>query len=268
MDLGKRIRQARLEAGLSQRQLCAGQITRNMLSLIESGSARPSMETLGYIAKQLGKPVGYFLGETSGSANGELMTFLRQAPAEEILRRLPEYCAPDDVYDRERYFLEAMACLELAEKAYAEEKLAYCHSLLEQGKRAGEKTPFYTAETERARLLLCYRCKKGSPAELKNALPDWEEEVLLRAEAALPENPDECIALLRLLKDSPKQQYLLGEAYLQKKDYRQAAVFYEQATAWGQQVYSRLELCYRELSDYEKAYFYACKQRNENRGYL
>ena len=39
MDIGSRIKQARLEAGLSQRQLCGDTITRNMLSLIENGTA-------------------------------------------------------------------------------------------------------------------------------------------------------------------------------------------------------------------------------------
>ena len=43
MTLGEKIKQARQEAGLSQRQLCGDAITRNMLSQIENGSARPSM---------------------------------------------------------------------------------------------------------------------------------------------------------------------------------------------------------------------------------
>ena len=46
MELGEKLRQARLEAGLSQRQLCGEDITRNMLSQIEHGSAKPSMKTL------------------------------------------------------------------------------------------------------------------------------------------------------------------------------------------------------------------------------
>ena len=33
MELGERIKQARLAAGLSQRQLCGEKLTRNMLSL-------------------------------------------------------------------------------------------------------------------------------------------------------------------------------------------------------------------------------------------
>ena len=46
MTLGEKIRQARLDAHLSQRELCGDVITRNMLSQIENGSARPSMDTL------------------------------------------------------------------------------------------------------------------------------------------------------------------------------------------------------------------------------
>ena len=57
MELGQLLKQARLEAGLSQRQLCGSEITRNMLSQIENGSAHPSMATLRYLAGRLNKPI-------------------------------------------------------------------------------------------------------------------------------------------------------------------------------------------------------------------
>ena len=63
MELGEKLKKARLEAGLSQRQLCGDEITRNMLSQIENGSAQPSMATLSYLAGRLGKSVGWFLDE-------------------------------------------------------------------------------------------------------------------------------------------------------------------------------------------------------------
>ena len=66
MTLGEKLKAARLEAGLSQRQLCGDVITRNMLSQIENGSARPSMDTLGYFAGKLGKPISWFLEEHTG----------------------------------------------------------------------------------------------------------------------------------------------------------------------------------------------------------
>ena len=61
MELGEKLRQARLAAGMSQRQLCGGEITRNMLSQIEHGTSNPSVSTLCFLAKQLGLPVSYFL---------------------------------------------------------------------------------------------------------------------------------------------------------------------------------------------------------------
>ena len=63
MELGKRLKEVRLSLGLSQRELCGDEITRNMLSQIENGSAKPSMDTLKYLASRLGKPIGYFLEE-------------------------------------------------------------------------------------------------------------------------------------------------------------------------------------------------------------
>ena len=68
MKLGERLRQARLEAGLSQRQLAGDRITRNMLSQIENGSAAPSMETLRFLAGRLGKPMSFFLDERETDA--------------------------------------------------------------------------------------------------------------------------------------------------------------------------------------------------------
>ena len=69
MTLGEKLRQARLSAGLSQRQLCGEQITRNMLSQIENGTANPSMATLQYLAQRLGKPIGYFLEDGTADAD-------------------------------------------------------------------------------------------------------------------------------------------------------------------------------------------------------
>ncbi len=79
MELGKKILQARLEAGLSQRQLCGDAITRNMLSQIEHGTAKPSMKTLSYLAERLGKPISFFLEDGQDTQTLTDLTKLRQA---------------------------------------------------------------------------------------------------------------------------------------------------------------------------------------------
>ena len=122
MELGEKLRQARMEAGLSQRALCGEEITRNMLSRIENGAARPSMGTLQYLAARLGKPVSYFLEETAVcSPNQAVMAKARQLFDEGdfagVKQALSGYRAPDETYDRERQLLESVTLLNLAEQA-------------------------------------------------------------------------------------------------------------------------------------------------------
>lgn len=62
--LGERIRELRLRLGITQKELAGDKITRNMLSLIESGNASPSVSTLLYIADRLGTSAGYFFTST------------------------------------------------------------------------------------------------------------------------------------------------------------------------------------------------------------
>ena len=270
MELGEKIRQARLEAGLSQRQLCAGQITRNMLSQIEHGAARPSMDTLRFLAAGLGKPMSYFLeDEAVTSPNQEVMARSREAfrrgAYDEAAEILKAYRAPDPVFDDEKALLQALCRLELAEHAIREGRLPYARNLLEQAGEAGTETPYYTPALERQRLLLLSRAEEQGAAALAARLPEDDRELLLRARAAL-ETGDGIRALAYLEaaenREDPFLHLLRGEAFLARKDYAPAAEAFRQAEpAFPRQAAARLEICYRELGDFRRAYEYACKQR-------
>src|ERR1700737_5137457 len=54
-------KQARLEAGLSLGQVARGDISRTAIYFVETGKAKPSMETLKLIADRTGRPLNYFL---------------------------------------------------------------------------------------------------------------------------------------------------------------------------------------------------------------
>ena len=56
-----RVRQARIEAGLTLAQVAGDEVSRTFIHLVEHGRSRPSKETLALIAKRTGKPVEYFL---------------------------------------------------------------------------------------------------------------------------------------------------------------------------------------------------------------
>lgn len=261
MELGKRLRQARIEVGLSQRQLCGETITRNMLSQIENGSARPSMDTLRYLAGRLGKPIGYFLEEqVVRSPNLEVMEQARSSAGQAVLDALEAYRGPDAQFDRERWLLEALTCLELARQALDSGRQGLAGTLLERAAKAGARTPYYTPDLEWRRLLLC--CEGGFLPP--GALPAEDRALLLHAQAALEAGqPVRCGGILEAVENRNEQwQFLRAEAFFAQENYAAAAEHYRRAEEYSpQQVYRKLEYCYRELEDYKMAYLYACKQR-------
>lgn len=263
MELGQKLKQARLDAGLSQRQLCGDTITRNMLSQIENGSAKPSLATLQALCARLGKPVSYFW-EDAPSENLILLKQAADAAPEQTLKLLQNYLSPDPVLDSWYYLLLARCHMDLAEQALTENRTVYAKALLEQAEEWGKKAPDFDGIFRRRYTLLCYQAAVSDAAALSKKLPDNTAEMLLRATAALAQSdPEKCLACLAAA-DRQTQEILLlkGDALMHCKDYEKAAqCFCALESTMPQQVYSRLEVCYRELGNFQKAYEYACKQR-------
>lgn len=256
MNLAEKLKAARLEAGLSQRQLCGDTITRNMLSQIENGSARPSMATLGYLAQRLGKSISYFLEDQAVvSPNLEIITQARIAYAQgdytRTLASLEDFKEPDRVFEEEKTLLGYLSRLGLARQALTEGKEPYAKKLLQQ---AGENRGIYiTEELERSRQLLL-----GMAGETVTLHEDDALLVLARQ----TEDPNRCLEILQAVesKDTPQWNLLRADALFALEQYEAAAAHYEKAEQ-NQTVFSRLEACYRELGDYKRAYEYACKQK-------
>ncbi len=230
MSLGKKLRQARLEAGLSQRALCGDAITRNMLSQIENGSAQPSMATLQYLAGQLQKPISYFLGEEARTAPSPLA--------------------------------DGIACLEKARQLLALDKATDAAAALQAADTLLEDAPSWL---RRQYLLLLGQQKPEQAGKLVAELPSLDAELLLRAQAALEEkNPERAKNLLLAAESqTPYWHLLLGQALLALQDYPAAAAQLHRAESqFPHRTSAALEICYRELEDYQKAYFYACRVRN------
>lgn len=265
MELGQKLKQARLELGMSQRQLCGDVITRNMLSLIENGAASPSMDTLRYLATQLGKTVGYFLEEEAvTSPNQTVMERARSAfdlgDYDCVLQELELYHSPDPIFDREEALMRSLSLLNLAEEALSLGKKPYALELLERTKTVGKQTPYYTAELERRRLLTMARLV---PTEI----PVDDRELLIRAELALKKgNNEEVVRYLEAAQDRTDSfwNFLRGQAYLSVCDFASAQVCLEAAWAYDPKTCAQLlEQCCREQEDYKGAYRYACYLREQ-----
>jgi len=272
MELGQRLRQARLEAGLSQRQLCGGEITRNMLSQIENGTAKPSMSTLQYLANALGKPISYFLEEAPiTSPNQILMQSAREAYQKGLHSRvaaiLADYRKPDPIFDAEYGLLRLLNQLILAETALDENRLPYAEMLVSEIMKMAPETPYYTQELHRRLQLLRARVFPKEQEKILSALPPDACELFLRSKLYLSQGRYAlCAGLLDAapMPDSPQWNLLRGDAAMGLNQHAQAATYFHIAEPSApQECFSRLEQCYREIEDYRMAYFYACKLREE-----
>ena len=270
MDLGEKIRQARQEAGLTQRQLCGEEITRNMLSQIENGSARPSMQTLRYLARQLDKPVSWFLEEDGAvSANLQVMEAARDAcfrgDPEESLRHLRSYREPDRLLDQEYRLLRLLTALALAERASKTGKKPYALELLAEADDLAQRCLYDTPALRRQRILLRLQLQPERHQALIPDLPGLDEELLLRANAARETGDlSRSQALLSSMesRDTPQWAVAMAEVLFARGEYAQAARWYAAAEeSLPEQTLSRLEQCFQALQDYKRAYEYACKQR-------
>lgn len=223
MDLGARILNARLEAGLSQRELCGDRITRNMLSQIENGAASPSMKTLRYLAQRLDKPLSFFLDENP--------TYSNMAVAEELLDKARE--ALDQ--GKDIYAKELLDKVNPTRQCQARQKLLLLARLPE-----ADLTRICTALPSLDEELL---------VRAKEALIQGE---FFRAGHLLEAAEN---------KDSLDWNLLRGHVWICIGEYRPAADCFHRAEALGANVASYLEECYREMGDYKRAYEYACAQK-------
>ena len=261
MDLAQRLRKARLEAGLSQKQVCGEVITRNMLSQIENGSATPSVATLQYLAGRLGKTVGYLLGEPGEAIAGfAVLEQARQAyasadPARAL--RLLEGEAPEPAIAPEWQLLQYLSTLELARRELSRDCPLQARRLLED--LEGREGLYIAAPLRRERLRLLAQSGHEAP------LPPDDLPLLLRARSALARGAvEEAVLLLSAAQDqaAPQWQLLRGHADFRRQRFRTAAACYRRAEeAYPKEVIPLLETCYKEMGDFQQAYAYAIKRR-------
>lgn len=277
MQIGEKIRQLRLSKLMTQADLAGGQITRNMLSSIEHGTALPSLPTAIYIAERLNVPVGYLLSDEDQAF------FYRKMMGMANIRRafaagdhagcLSLLSALGEAQDDELYLIRAECEYGIAKKAFEEGRLRLAAAALDRALAATEQTVYDTVWL-RDRIAVCFRYMIGISATLVSNVLDSDEIERARALGDLlveyamvleafdagrtsvarefiDRYPDSLYAirlsalLLMEAGEYKKAQGILEEL-LNRTDLTFGVLLYE--------VFGDLELCYRKNDDYKKAY--------------
>ena len=123
MEIGEKIKTLRQNKKMTQNELAGDQITRNMLSLIENGSALPSLPTIIYIAERLNVPVGMLLADANEELVYKKMATLpkiKQLYANGEYRLCRDMCRslPEDLLDDEIYLVLSNCHFELARELF------------------------------------------------------------------------------------------------------------------------------------------------------
>ena len=164
VELGKRIKEARLARKMTQADVVGDFITRNMLSQIESGVANPSVKTLTYLAKVLQLPVNYLLpdeletfddSENAVNKDFEALNKMKNAYkrgdyAQAVETALP-FCGADSVISDEANAVLARAYLEMAKEC---EKSREAIAFAQKAQKHADEGIFKSREIKAAALLL------------------------------------------------------------------------------------------------------------------
>ncbi len=246
------VKQARMEAGMSLGQVAGDAISRTAIYFVETGKAKPSMETLKLIAERTGRPLDFFLARpstleprsTAGTAELERLIATNDlAGALTVGQALLTEQHDPDLLARIK-FLTSTAHLRLAQPV--------------QGRRLAASARAYFEQV--GDLLMVAECL-GSEASGAYLMQDAAAMAL--AEGAL--------ATLRTLNPVPRMTEarllaIIGAVHTVNRDWHAAIYWYEQAIAVGDVVhdlrrmsilYSGLSLAYQEVGELEQAGHYA-----------
>ena len=293
MTMGEKIRRARQDKGLTQRQVAGDRITRNMLSKIENGSATPSIKTLNYIAERLGLPSSYFLGSGSGTDGGDMIgvagarEYYRRGDFAKALELLEQSERTESDRADEIAALRALALTGLARAEYRKGDLARSRAYAREALKHNDSGLYYMGDVSvecRQIIMLC-AVRSNNPSivadgreaaralqveERRGGLTErteligkfWLAERFENIEDAPPSEHTDAWA--RAMRHYLKGRELLseGRADAASEELRVAEV--AAADDGGlmllDDIYAALEQTSRETGDYRSAYEYAAKR--------
>lgn len=290
VTLGQKIKEARIERKMTQKEVVGDYITRNMLSKIENDSATPSVKTLEYLAGALGLPAGYFMSHTEGDeltpeAVDSARSTFRDKRYRNCLALLEELKIEESGYGDEVLLLKARASLFLAREILDSGKPEEAKGLVEDAVYYNGQSMYGDANFRAEAMLLSSKCQleTGSDFEAaielyRNARRDTGQDEayrLLMAEYYMAVGDGDAASYhmekLENVSGSFAPEYLLlkGRMDIKNENYQNAAKQLRKAENLAadsgnsrllSSLYAMLEECYRELEDYKMAYHYASKQ--------
>ena len=271
MTIGEKIRHARIERKLTQAEVAEDKITRNMLSAIESNKALPSLDTLFYIAAKLELPVAYLISdETDISAHKKngLIGDVRAAFASKRYEECLALVERIGVMDDELAYICAYSNFELGAFMANNGFFARAEQYLSAAEEYAKETVYDTSTIE-CRIPLYTSFVKNVNAPLL----DFDIDAFERSASSaldLEFFKYVCNDLEYQYKDERFRKHVAAKIKIKERKYYDAINIllelaesksrFEYNAYFMYSVYSDLDKCYKQITDFENAYKYSEKR--------
>ena len=271
MTLGEKIKAARKKKNLTQAAICENKITRNMLSAIERGKATPSLDTVRYLAMRLELPVSYLLSSDENLCiyqKNEKISAIRSYLADKQYKKCVSLVESISEYDDELSYILALCYFELGKEATLYGSLASAQKFLALASKYASKTVYDTSRIDTLGIMYTAIAKNiNAPVlELDTRLFEKKSEDAMDYELYR--------YILQDKTHSPRtpafEKHMKARAFIKERRYEDALLIMKDIESdklsdhynayFFLNLYADIELCYKQLADFEKAYKYSTKR--------
>jgi tetratricopeptide (TPR) repeat protein len=249
-DVGRRIRQARLERGLSLAKLGGDDLSRSFLSLVELGRSRISLRALGIVAERLELPISYFLTDDPGTGEAVAELTLDQAEASigrrkplEALRVLDDAEIPDKLRARSLY----LRGWSLIDAGRAREAIPILHEAVPLADAGDDDRLMVEAHYKLAMALYLVSSYDESLSHLRRALEHAQQD------------PEDVTLVGKVTVALGHVMYMQGNAEKAVEHYQRAREIFGRLNDLETlaSIYSGLSLAYKRKDDFANALRYS-----------
>ena len=278
MNIGEKIKNARKVRKITQSELAGDFMTRNMVSRIENGAAKPSLDTLLYIAETLSVPPSYLLSD-----DGDLFFYEKRDKLPSIyeayahgeyafcLKKIKSMPRIDD----ELALIMANCCFELGKSAVLKGSLQTALKLFSDSQKYSSMTRLPTEN-----IIYITELYRAVALNIQSPMLEFEEEKYTNGF----KNKFDFEFYKYVAQDYSYpftepcyKNHVEAKRMMQERRYSEALELLRSsadviiATGYNAlmifRLYSDIELCCKELRDFELAYKYANKRLSMLEGF-